>query len=408
MKKARSLEILFIVTLVFLVSISYADSAYWTCTICGQQQNSGNYCSNCGTARSRQNNSIDYLLEQIPGELNRVKVRLQSVSSNSYIINHADPDLWLPVHAADGDESTCWQFSSQNNALGSVYLDLDIGASETIDSLWIKNGFWSYSQNGADLYTANCRPKRVRVEFLYDYSTRGYGDAVIIELADDVSRKGWQQFDIGRHTRVTGVRLWVLSTYAGSYYKNDVCLSEVMLVQNSTAASAFPPSSYLTPTGNSYGVQAPLLMRLSTRSGPSTRYDEPGTFFQSNWQENMVKVLGKAWDGNIWWVLVDFNYGNASYRVWTGLKRVNVNIDTVPEIYSSGQGTIDATETRRGPGGNYAKGPTITSWQDVVAFGRENGYIEVECYNCDEDRIYRFWVPESKAHIDAPSQSVGW
>ncbi len=50
----------------------------------------------------------------------------------------------------------------------------------------------------------------------------------------------------------------------------------------------------------------------------------------------------------------------------------------------------------------------ITSWQDVVAFGRENGYIEVECYNYDKDRIYRFWVPESKAHIDSPSQSVGW
>ena len=339
MRKARLIWILFILTIVSLFSISYADTAYWSCPNCGQQQNYGNYCSNCGAARPYQGNAVDYSLEQIPGESNRVKVRLQSVSANSYIVNRAIPDRWLPERAADGDESTCWQFSSKNNALGNVHLDLNIGASETIDSLWIKSGFWSYSQKGEDLYTANCRPQRIRVEFLYDYSANGYEDAVIIELTDDVSRNGWQKFDFGRHSRVTSVRLWVLSAYVGSTFKNDVCISEVMLVQNNAAANALPASGYFVPTVQAQGVQAPLLMHLATRSGPSTRYYEPGSFFQNNWQKNTVKVLGKEWDGNIWWVLVDFDYGNVSYRVWTGLKRLDVDIDSVPEVSCTDQGS---------------------------------------------------------------------
>ena len=113
-----------------------------------------------------------------------------------------------------------------------------------------------------------------------------------------------------------------------------------------------------------------------------------------------MNVRGKSWDGSIWWVLVDFNAGGARYRVWTGLKRVNVNIEKIPEIYPKGQGTVDATsETYRGPGGQYAKANiTIKSWQDVLAFGRENGYVEIE-YELG-NRVYRLWVPEKYTSID--------
>ena len=175
-----------------------------------------------------------------------------------------------------------------------------------------------------------------------------------------------------------------VSNYSGGYY--------------STPAQA---PVYPQVPASSSGRNARLLMRLSTRSGPSTRYDEPGTFFQNSWQSTTVKVLGKSWDSgnNIWWVLVDFSSGGARYRAWTGLKRVDVNINSVPEIYSIGEGTVSATDAWRGPGSNYAKAPRISSWKDVIAFSRENGYVEVEYYNPGNDRIYRCWVPESKAQI---------
>ncbi len=156
------------------------------------------------------------------------------------------------------------------------------------------------------------------------------------------------------------------------------------------------------PASTSGAKSARLLMRLSTRSGPGTFYDEPGTFFSGSWQRQTVQVLGKSWDSDneIWWVLVDFSSGSERYRVWTGLKRVDVNAATLPELYSLGQGTVSATDTWRGPGRNYAKGSRIASWKDVVCYGLENGFAEVEYYDEDHDRVCRCWVPESAASID--------
>ncbi|MBP5231335.1 MAG: hypothetical protein ILO68_06350, partial [Clostridia bacterium] len=149
----------------------------------------------------------------------------------------------------------------------------------------------------------------------------------------------------------------------------------------------------------SYGTQnVRLKMRISSRSGPGVKYDEPGSFFNSNWETATVNVLGKAWDGEIWWVLVDFDYGGAKYRVWTGLKRLYVDIDTVPEIKATGQGYVDPTDSWRGPGGNYAKGVYIPQTYNVSVFGYENGYVEVEYYRPDNNTYYRCWVPQSAVH----------
>lgn len=151
------------------------------------------------------------------------------------------------------------------------------------------------------------------------------------------------------------------------------------------------------------GLEAGLLMRLATRSGPGTEYDEPGTFFGNTWKQETVRVLGKSWDSrnSVWWVLVDFNNsGKASYRIWTGLKRVDADIGKVPEIWPIGQGTVSSTtETYRGPGGRYAEAKvSIKGWKDVLAYGCENGYVEVEFEQ--DDKMYRVWVPEDEASID--------
>ena len=400
---------LFLLLLVPAVSaLADGGTDYWTCPVCGEQWNHGNYCFNCSAPRPASiGTAVNNMVEQIPGESNYWKVRLQSVNASSYIVNRSDPGRWVPAHAVDGNDETCWQFSIRNQAASSVTFDMYTLSAETVDAVWIKNGFWGTSQYGNDLFTMNCRARSVQIEFQYSGAS-GYWDAVSFTLPDSASRWDWQRLNVGRHTNVVSVRLRVTSVYTGTGYPYDVCLNEVMLVQD-RYGSGYQPGGTVTPQpggGSSgsygYGVWGNLKMRLSTRSGPSTRYDEPGTFFGSNWQSTSVRVLGKSWDdsNNIWWVLVDFDYGSASYRVWTGLKRVNINIDSVPVIYSSGQGTIDPTSTRRGPGGNYAQGPTVYEWKDVVAFGRENGWVEVEYYDYNDGRIYRCWVPENKAHID--------
>ena len=105
---------------------------------------------------------------------------------------------------------------------------------------------------------------------------------------------------------------------------------------------------------------------------------------------------------------MDFsNGGKASYRVWTGLKRVDVDINRVKEVYAKGQGTVNSTsETYRGPGGKYAKANvSINGWKDVEAYGRENGYVEVEFQQ--GSKWYRLWVPESVTSIDWGTDNSG-
>lgn len=372
----------------------------WTCGNCGQAGNTGNFCTNCASPKPGSS-SVNSQLEQIPGEAYCVKVRVQSVDASSFIANKSNPNLWSPANAADGDESTCWQFSSKKSGtLGKTWLSLRLSSPQTVNALWIKNGFWAYGTSGKDQYVINARPKGIRVEC---YNNGSMIASQEFSLKDDKARSGWQKLELNRQSAVTEIRLWILSAYKGSQYPNDVCLSEVMLVQYASASIAQPaqaakaPTVYESPRSTK---AANLLMRLSTRSGPGTEYDEPGTFFSDTWKNQTVQVLGKYWDGGIWWVLIDFASGGSRYRVWTGLKRVDVNIDLLPEIYPKGQGTVNATDTRRGPGSNYAKGPRITSWKDVEAFGRENGYVEIEYHDYSKDRVYRCWVPESTASID--------
>ena len=91
------------------------------------------------------------------------------------------------------------------------------------------------------------------------------------------------------------------------------------------------------------------------------------------------------------------------------LKRLEEGLDLslIKEYYPTGQGTVDATsETFRGPGGRYARANvTIKSWKDVVAYGRENGYVEVEFQQ--GKKWYRLWVPESVTSIDWGNDNSG-
>ena len=274
--------------------------------------------------------------------------------------------------------------------------------AESVDEIWFKNGFWGVNTKGKDQWPINARLKKIRIAFLY-YGESAFRDEFECTLKDE-NRKGWQKISAGHHENVVSVRIYAYSSYKGSSFPNDVCLSEVILVQHASASTAKAPSAVkeatvyearpdITGTG--------LKMKLATRSGPGTEYDEPGTFFGKNWQNVTVRVLGKSWDGSIWWVLVDFdNGGKASYRVWTGLKRVDVDLNQLKEIYPKGQGTVNSTsETYRGPGGKYAKAKvTINGWKDVLAFGRENGYVEIEFQQ--GKKMYRLWVPESVTSID--------
>ena len=389
----------------------------WTCPNCGRTGNTGNFCTNCAAARPSAVQPVEVTaapvvvndqLEQIPGETSHVKVKLRSVSGDPYIANSEQMSRWAPQNAADGDETTCWQFSSGGKqTLSKNWLALTLNSPQTVDALWFKNGFWGYSTTGKDQYPLNARPKGIQVDFMYQGGT-DYTDTISLTLQDDKEHKGWQCHEVGRHDQVTSVRIRIITYYSGSQVPNDVSLSEVMLVQNASASTATaaqatnPPTYYEAPkaTGNtgSQGNQANLLDRLSTRSGPSTAYEEPGTFFQNNWQEKTVRVMGKEFHNGVWWVEVDFEWkNNTRLRVWTGAKRVDIDLNQVNETRAIGVCSLGPCDAWYGPGGSYykAKEKVLFPEDGVEIYGQENGYVQVDFYDVNREFQRRIWVPEN-------------
>jgi len=379
----------------------------WTCPNCGQEGNSGNFCSNCATPQTGINAAavpvtalptVNEHLEQIPGETEKVKVRHIGVEASSYIVNKQNPGRWVPENAADGDESTCWQFSAKKGLKGKSWILLNL-PGETVDEIWFKNGFWAVNEKGKDQYPINARLKAVKAEFCYT-GENTFRDSVELTLKDE-SRNGWQRFSVGHREKVARVRIAVVSVYKGSAFPNDVCLSEVMAVQTAAADTATPAGEQKAATVYESRPEITgcgLLMKLSTRSGPGTQYAEPGTFFGNNWKNQTVKVMKKSYDGGSWWVQVDFRNGSKkSYRVWTGVKRVDVDLNKVKEEAAMGSCDVKATsDTWYGPGGNYARAKrSIPETAYGIVYQIENGYADVE-YLCYESGAQgRLWVPQS-------------
>lgn len=142
-------------------------------------------------------------------------------------------------------------------------------------------------------------------------------------------------------------------------------------------------------------VSAPLTMRLSTRTGPSTGYTEPGTFF-SNWQGVMVKVLSKAYGNGVWWVQVEFSNGGRLYRAYTGAKRVDLNVICLPEETVLGTATVRLAgdvNAYYGPGEHYAPMPSLIPWNaSGTVIAAENGFVQFD-YADPSGLQCRAWVP---------------
>ncbi len=390
-------------------------SGAWTCPGCGRTGNTGNFCPDCGSARpeavkTKGQGSVNPNLEQIPGETEKVKVRLISVDASDYIRSGDNPAKWQPGNAADGNETTCWQYTAKDGA----WLELDTGVPAAVDEIWFKNGFWAYNDKGKEQYSLNARLKKISIKILYNGESK-YRDALSVTLKDEWG-SDWQRIELGHREDVTAVRIVVHSSYAGSSFKRDVCLSEVMLVQYASAENAMPPQPEQTAvvyesrpdiTGCS------LLDKLATRSGPSATYAEPGTFFYKNnsWKNQTVRVLKKAKGNGVWWVQVDFQNGKGGkkYRVWTGAKRVDVDLEKLRGEIPIGDCDIYPTKnTYWGPGKEYAAAKVVIRENAVgQLYAIENGYADVE-YFCDDGTSGRVWVPREAVHgIDTNKDRSG-
>ena len=229
-----------------------------------------------------------------------------NVDATSWI-SGKDPSAYVPYRMIDGDEETAFQFSTKTTRLGKEYVYFYFDGAYTIDTLWIKNGFWKYT-NGNDQYLRNSRVKKMRVDFQYSGHSN-YSDSMTVTLPDDSLRADWTKISLGSRQNVESVRFLIQEIYKGSKYPNDVCISEVRFVSGSSGSSSY--------SGQLYGL---AIQKLATRKGPGTTYQEGGTYEVAG---QYIRVISRAWDkrNGIWWVKCEIPYRNETRILWTGYKR---------------------------------------------------------------------------------------
>ena len=153
----------------------------------------------------------------------------------------------------------------------------------------------------------------------------------------------------------------------------------------------------LTSQAAYYPVSARLESSLSTRSGPSTDYNELGTYFPNSWKNTTVTAYSKAYYNGIWWVQIEFTYNGTLYRAYTGEKRLNVNSDYLAEERQLGTAQVmtgTAVQAYTGPGTNYkATTYKVPSAVSLTVYDTENGFAQVDYLDSVTFFRHRCWVP---------------
>ena len=157
-----------------------------------------------------------------------------------------------------------------------------------------------------------------------------------------------------------------------------------------------PPDDLYAPTIDS---------TIATRSGPSTGYNGIGSYKNVD----RVRVLSRVSDGSIWWLQVEFAYNGLTVRCYTGLKRVNIDINIVPDDAHTPLGAatvVQAPSAYYGPGKNYKRQvekftPAIGTEGEVIR--EENGWycFEYERMEDGHPQRVRVWLLPEDVQLDS-------
>ena len=137
-------------------------------------------------------------------------------------------------------------------------------------------------------------------------------------------------------------------------------------------------------------LRASLNQRMATRTGPNTKYTEPGTYPQST----PIRVFYQTGGNGVMWGMVEFEYNGELMRLYTGMKRIDAGkVPRDSEDYRTAAMARAATPLY-GPGDGYARQPdTIPSGAEIKVFFQENDYAMVDYEG--KKQVVRGWVPLS-------------
>ena len=145
-----------------------------------------------------------------------------------------------------------------------------------------------------------------------------------------------------------------------------------------------------------YPVYSGLKSSLATRSGPSTDYNELGTFFQNGWRESTVRAYSRANHNGINWVQIEFSYNNVLYRAYTTESRLSADVSALPEEREIGAATVvggASVQGYLGPGTNYkATFYKVPANVQLAVYDVVNGFAQVDYPDSATFYRHRCWV----------------
>ena len=148
-----------------------------------------------------------------------------------------------------------------------------------------------------------------------------------------------------------------------------------------------------------YPVSSGLTDRIATRSGPSTDYNEIGTFFGDSWKNTTVKALSKAQSNGVTWVQIEFTYKGTLYRAYTGERRLSAGIGALPEERQIGTCAVQGAsplQAYTGPGTQYkATTYKVPAGAQLAVYDTENGFAQVDYLDSVTFFRHRCWLPIS-------------
>ena len=162
----------------------------------------------------------------------------------------------------------------------------------------------------------------------------------------------------------------------------------------------FYSSAYVDNSTRYSYATGTLNQRLATRTGPSTKYDEPGSFLSAGAR---VTVHSRSYDSmnEIWWVQVEFTADGERYWAYTGIKRIDgVNLSGILEEEQIGECTVNqSTPCYYGPSYDYKQiKRNVPAGVKCKIFGYvyndPSDFIQIEFYDSGAGCLRRAWVPD--------------
>ena len=166
----------------------------------------------------------------VPGRADCLQIPVAGTDATSYIVSKKDPAAYAPQRMLDGDETTSFQFSAKETPPGEAWVYFDFDGPVSPDELWIKNGFWKGSGKDSQ-FIANGRIRKMTL-FVRDAGTEDYRELKSFSFRDETAPKDWTVISLPEAKNITGVCFRIDQVYRGTKFPADICISEIMFVQN--------------------------------------------------------------------------------------------------------------------------------------------------------------------------------